>query len=49
MSETNVLSYFQTQPLLSARQEGLRTARASLDLGLTEVTVRLEADELFGK
>jgi predicted methyltransferase len=44
MSEPIVLSCFQTGPLLHARQEGCRAARASLDLGLTEVEVLIESD-----
>jgi hypothetical protein len=46
MGETIVLSCFQTQPLLRARQEGRRAARASFDLGLTEVEVRLEPQRI---
>jgi predicted methyltransferase len=37
-----VLSHFQTVPLLAARQAGERSARVSLDLGLTTDDVSLE-------
>ncbi len=44
MSETIVLSHFQARPLTEARERGADSARTSLDLGRTEVQVRLETD-----
>lgn len=38
-----VLSHFQTEPLLSARKANQRTARLSLDLGLTTAEVAVDA------
>ncbi len=39
-----VLSYYQTRPLLAARQQGQTSASISPDLGLTAVEVSLDAD-----
>ena len=36
-----ILSHFQVEPILNARQGGMRTAVTSLDLGLTTCEVRL--------
>ena len=44
MSEIIVLSHFQARPLIEARERGADSARTSLDLGRTEVQVRLETD-----
>jgi predicted methyltransferase len=44
MSDLCILSYFHAAPLLIARQAGQRSARTSLDLGLTTSEVVLEAD-----
>ena len=41
-----VLSHFQAEPLLAARQSGLRSASVSPDLGLTTIEVALEAESV---
>ena len=41
---TPVLSHYQAEPLLAARQAGEQTAQCSLDLGLSTVEVELTAD-----
>lgn len=43
MSEIIVASHFQARPLVEARGRGADVAKTSLDLGRTEVQVRLEA------
>ncbi|MDQ3856199.1 MAG: spermine synthase, partial [Chloroflexota bacterium] len=42
-----VLSHFQVEPVLGARQEGRTSARTSPDLGLTEVEVGLDAEGIM--
>ena len=44
MSESIVVSHFQARPLIEARDRGADVAQTSLDLGRTEVQVRLETD-----
>ena len=44
MSEIIVVSHFQARPLIEARESGADAAQTSLDLGRTEVQVRLETD-----
>ncbi len=44
MSESIVVSHFQARPLIEARESGADVAQTSLDLGRTEVQVRLETD-----
>jgi predicted methyltransferase len=46
MTQPAVFSYVQVRPILAARQAGSATARASLDLGLTGVEIRLEPDRI---
>lgn len=43
MTQLLVLSHFQVEPVLRAREEGKDTVRTSPDLGLTEIEVRVEA------
>lgn len=42
-----VLSYYQTRPLLAARQQSQPSATISPDLGLTTTEVRLDPDEVI--
>jgi predicted methyltransferase len=46
MVDPVVLSYIQAQRLLRAREEGAPTTQASPSLGLTQVSVRLEAEQV---
>jgi predicted methyltransferase len=46
MDSPIVLSYVQVQPLLRARAEGASSTETSLDLGLTEISVQIEAERV---
>jgi uncharacterized protein len=47
MGERIVLSSYQANPLLEGHTTGRSTVRTSLDLGVTETTVRLRADRVL--